>query len=106
VFEAFWTIYPRKTAKANARKSWERAIRRADPSVIIDGAQRYRDDPNREDEFTCHGATWLNQDRWDDPPLPARKRRTTAGRTADAFASARADLAEIVNGNGRHAIGT
>jgi hypothetical protein len=36
------------------------------------GAERYRDDPNRTDEFTAHPTTWLNRDGWNDAPLPSR----------------------------------
>lgn len=74
-FIQFWTVYPRKEAKGQARLAWARASRKATPSDIIAGAARYRDDPNREDEFTAHAATWLNGERWLDDPLPARDSR-------------------------------
>jgi hypothetical protein len=44
--------------------------------TIIAGAARYASDPNREDAFTAHPATWLNAERWDDPMLPARDSRS------------------------------
>lgn len=71
-FEEFWQAYPRKASKGAARTAWTKAIAKADPSVIIAAAAAYRDDPNREDGFTAHAATWLNQERWDDEPLPSR----------------------------------
>jgi hypothetical protein len=71
-WEAFWNVYPRHVGKREARKAWERAIRRARPEVIIRGAQRYRDDPHRLAPYTAHPATWLNRDGWDDDPEPAR----------------------------------
>lgn len=75
-FAEFWAVYPRKAGKRAAESAFERACRRAMPEVIVAGAERYRDDPNRDDAFTAHPTTWLNGDRWDDPPLPAR----TSGR--------------------------
>jgi hypothetical protein len=69
----FWPVYPRHTAKADARRAWDKALRVADAATIVAGAARYRDDPNREDEYTCHPATWLNGQRWNDDPLPARR---------------------------------
>lgn len=69
-FEAFWTAYPRKTGKRAARTAWDRAVTRAEIAVILAGTARYRDDPNREPAYTAHPSTWLNQDRWDDEPLP------------------------------------
>lgn len=71
-FDEFWAVYPRRAGKVEARKAWSTAIKRALPEVIIASALRYRDDPNREDRFTAHPSTWLNQGRWDDDPLPSR----------------------------------
>lgn len=73
-FEAFWAAYPRRSAKGAARKAWPKALRAAggDPSVIVAGAERFARDPNRVDTFTPHASTWLNAERWSDPPLPAK----------------------------------
>lgn len=71
-FDAFWRIYPRHVGKRKAELEWERAVKRADVSEILAGARRYRDDPNRAEQFTAHPSTWLHQDRWGDDPLPAR----------------------------------
>lgn len=74
-FTAFWSVYPRKTAKGHARRAWVKATRTTDPREIIAGAVRYRDDPNRTDSYTAHPATWLNGERWTDDPLPGRESR-------------------------------
>lgn len=74
-FMAFWDAYPRKTAKGSARRAWSRAVTVAPVDVIVAAAQRYAQDPNREDQFTAHPATWLNGERWADGPLPERKSR-------------------------------
>ena len=74
-FETFWATYPRKEAKRQAWKAWGKAIERATPEQITAGARRYADDPNRSEQFTKHGATWLNADGWEDEPLPAPSRR-------------------------------
>lgn len=69
-FDSFWAIYPRRQGKGEARKAFAKARKKVALGSIIDGATRFRDDPNREDEFTPHATTWLNQERWDDDPLP------------------------------------
>lgn len=75
-FDDFWAAYPRKVEKRASRTAWERAVKRgADPAEITAGARRYRDDPNRIDQFTKHPPTWLNRDCWADDPLPARTDR-------------------------------
>lgn len=71
-FVEFWSTYPRRVGKPDALRAFAKAMRRATVEDIVKGAQRYRDDPNREDEFTAHPATWLNRDGWEDDPIPAR----------------------------------
>jgi hypothetical protein len=85
-FADFWRTYPRKTSKRDARKAWASAVRRTgDPAVVLAGARRYAADPNLpEQQFIPHPATWLNGDRWDDGPLPAR-RVPQAARTTRAL---------------------
>lgn len=75
-FEEFWNQYPRKASKGSARRAWSKAIRIADPEMIIDAAARYAADPNRDPSFTAHPATWLNGERWLDPDLPPRETRS------------------------------
>ena len=72
-FDAFWSAYPRRQGKGAAKSAWKRATKKARPDRIIAAAARYRDDPNREDDFTALPSTWLNQERWDDDPLPPRR---------------------------------
>lgn len=80
LFDTFWQEYPRKQAKGAARKAWSSAVRKERAVAIIEAARRYRDDPNRQDEFTPHPATWLNGERWSDVPMPTKRRDTgTAG---------------------------
>lgn len=71
-FDLFWKSYPIKVGKAAAQKAWVKAIKVETADVIIAGAIRYADDPNRHPSFTAHAATWLNAHRWNDSPLPPR----------------------------------
>ena len=74
-FEKFWNTYPIKAGKGSALKAWVKAIKKATPEIITEGASRYASDPNREPEFTAHPATWLNGERWLDSPLPEKRSR-------------------------------
>lgn len=65
LFEEFWTTYPRKTDKANARKAWDKALRTTEGRVIIAAAAAYAA-TKPEPKFTAHPTTWLNGERWDD----------------------------------------
>jgi len=73
-FLAFWQQYPVKSGKDAALKAWKRVIAagKATADEIVAGAMRYAADPNREDSFTKHGATWLNAGCFTDGPLPKR----------------------------------
>lgn len=72
LFDEFWKVYPRKVGKQAAEKAFAKAAKTTEPNVIIAGAARYADDPNRVDAFTAHPTTWLNAGRWNDEPLPER----------------------------------
>ena len=87
-FDVFWDTYPRKAGKRDARKAWDQVTAKTDPAVIVAGAARYRDDPNREDAYTAHPATWLRAGRWEDDPLPPRSAGRTGGQNRmDAYQS-------------------
>lgn len=69
-FEEFWKLYPRKQAKGAARSAFVKALKKADLETILAGVRRFASDPNRQDEFTAHASTWLNQERWTDEAQP------------------------------------
>jgi len=75
VFAAFWDTYPRREGKGAARAAFTKAVAKAGPHRVLAGAARLRDDPNLPTDRTKipHPATWLNQERWDDDPLPPRQ---------------------------------
>lgn len=99
-WDAFWDAYPRKAGKLDAHKAWQQALRRgADPAQIVAGARRYAEDPNREDAYTAHPATWLRRGSWDDGPLPER-----GGAPRAQVSGALGSLAEL-GGIGQRAIG-
>ena len=79
-FEQFWEIYPWRVGKGSAMKAWAKAIKKATPEIIYEGAERYAKDPNRDPAFTAHPSTWLNGDRWLDSPLPSKTPRNGSQR--------------------------
>jgi len=85
-FNEFWSVYPRKADKALARRSFDKALERATLEQIVQGAQQYRDDPNREDAYTKNPSSWLNADAWENDPLPERGRKRTNAENAAILA--------------------
>lgn len=77
LFLEFWNIYPLKRDKRKALNAWRNAVARAPHNIIVQGARRYREDPNREAGFTKYAERWLNGDCWEDEALPVRPRTGT-----------------------------
>lgn len=68
MFDEFWIAYPRKVAKAVARKAFMRLTeqQQLDACKAIDEHCLYWKTKETELEFIPHPATWLNQERWED----------------------------------------
>lgn len=93
-FDTFWRVYPRREGKKAARKAWDRALKDgAEPQAIIIGAFRYRDLPGREDRFTAHPTTWLNQGRWEDELVDRTEQSKTDRNRVNLTAAARDQIA-------------
>jgi len=85
-FDSFWDVYPRKENKPRARKEFDKAIKRVEFTILLAGAERYRDDPNRNAEYTMHPSTWLHNDSWENELLPQRERKLTNAENAAMLA--------------------
>lgn len=66
----FWTIWPKKVGKPDARKAWAKAVTKVAPFVIIAAAERYRDlvvrREKRDKRHIKDPSGWLNGERWTD----------------------------------------
>jgi len=72
-FAEFWSVYPKKASKGDARTAFKKALKKAGSlELVVAGATRYRDDPNRLPEFTKDPQRWLRGECWEDDPLPSR----------------------------------
>lgn len=76
-FNAFWQLYPKRSAKVAALKAYERAVRVADPDIgraiwkINSAAKTYAEACNPKYYKMPQG--WLNDGRWDDEIVTARR---------------------------------
>lgn len=95
-FDDFWATWPRSEGKADAKKAWEKATRKTSPDVIFAAAEVYATSPYRPaKQFVPHGATWLNAERWNDPPPePPEVERRRLTRTEENLAFVRQLAAE------------
>ena len=70
-FDEFWNSYPRKLDKAKAFRAFKSALKRAKFEEILAGVIAYRNDPQRNPEFTKYPASWLNSDSWENEIQPS-----------------------------------
>lgn len=64
-FEGFWSAYPRRIAKAEARRAFAKALRKTTLEAMLSAIEAYKRHKPDYCDF-CHPATWLNQERWAD----------------------------------------
>lgn len=70
-FVEFWNAYPKKLDKAKAFRAFKSAMKRAKFEDILAGVIAYRNDPQRNPEFTKYPASWLNADAWENTVTPS-----------------------------------
>lgn len=69
-FISFWSLYPKKTARADAMKAWEKL--KPDESLLSSIMNALEFQTNSVDwqkdggKFVPYPATWLNKRRWED----------------------------------------
>jgi hypothetical protein len=91
-FESFWIIYPRKVAKAHARKMWSRLTESQKFAALaaIPVHVRYWKIAGRDMERIPHCGSWIGGERWEDElemPEPTSSNdwmKTTSGIEAKA----------------------
>ena len=68
MFDEFWSLYPRKIAKAVARKSWAKlsAEQQLMAAKAINTHCEYWKAKETELEYIPHASTWLNGERYFD----------------------------------------
>jgi hypothetical protein len=81
-FDQFYSLYPKKTEKEDARRAWAKLLRRPDYSTLkVKILARVKtalevDWAGKEKAYIPNPASWLNGQRWEDeavpPPTPAR----------------------------------
>ncbi len=72
-FEAFWSLYPRKSGKQAALKAWKNACKRRSREHIMAALEAHLVPwATFDEQFIKHASGWLNEGRYDDPPPPPR----------------------------------
>lgn len=74
-FDEFWTEYPKKSSKGQARTAFAKARKAVSLETLVEGAKAYREMPGRDDKYTKNASTWLNGECWADE-MPAARPKT------------------------------
>ena len=82
-FETFYSSYPKKVAKPNARKAWDK--NKCKLEEVLPALEKHKKTWN-DPQFIPHPATWLNQRRWEDDVLVKQESSTPKGRMTPAEA--------------------
>jgi len=93
--ELFWTKYPHKVGKADAKKVFDRIGKSDTVSLndILDGVDQYiREKP--PDRQWCNPATWLRQERWLDEPGTVSKPKGNGQKSMATIAQEIADASD------------
>lgn len=68
-FEAAYASYPRHVGKGDALKAWAKAVKIAEPGVILAAVVAFASSPaGRAGRFVPHFGSWLGARRWEDEP--------------------------------------
>lgn len=101
-FEELWQSWPKRrtdsAGKRAAHTAWDRAVHgttkrkpRTTAAGLLAAVERYAADPNLPPEqYQPNLTTWLNQDRWENGPMPERSGGRAYGDRASASMAATA----------------
>jgi hypothetical protein len=109
-FDEFWRAYPRRVAKAEARKAWDQTESIRPPIGDVIAAIQRSATQWTDVRFVPHPATWLRGERWDDEvtfidaPKSDFMRRLQGANNGDQPEVDRQNIYQI-HGNLRHGQG-
>ena len=61
LFEEFWKLYPKKIAKADALKAWNKAIKVKTPERLLELTKAYAEGKLPDQTYIPYPASWLNK---------------------------------------------
>jgi hypothetical protein len=64
-FDNFWKLYPKKVAKADALKAWNKAIKTKTAERLLELTKAYAEGKLPEDKYIPYPASWLNKELYE-----------------------------------------
>jgi hypothetical protein len=72
-FEKFWNLYPKKVAKADALKAWNKAIKRKTADELLKLTKVYSEGKLPDITYIPYPASWLNKELYESVELAEAK---------------------------------
>jgi hypothetical protein len=72
-FDKFWELYPKRVAKADAVKAWNKAIKRKSPDELLKLTKVYSEGKLPDMTYIPYPASWLNKELYEDIEEPKEK---------------------------------
>ncbi len=76
-FAEFWVAYPKKVAKPDAERAWQKQQPDIEAAIAAVTTQSKSKQWRDGKQFIPHPATWLNSRRWEDEHVPDEDQSTT-----------------------------
>jgi predicted transcriptional regulator len=64
-FDEFWKLYPKKIAKADALKAWNKATKKKTADELLKLTKAYAEGKLPEDKYIPYPASWLNKELYE-----------------------------------------
>jgi predicted transcriptional regulator len=64
-FDEFWKLYPKKVAKADALKAWNKAIKTKTAERLLELTKAYAEGKLPDDKYIPYPASWLNKELYE-----------------------------------------
>jgi len=95
-FTDFWLMYPRRVARKDATKAWQKIPQHLYPKILTALFEWRRIWNDRgEIEFIPYPATWLNGERWEDDFPPHHRPYTAKTAAVEAVKETQQDRKPI-----------
>lgn len=80
-FADFWLLYPRRVAKKDAEKAWNRVSPADRIKCLVSMIEWRKVWQQKDTQYLPHPATWLNGERWEDE-IPPEYTQSSASHVA------------------------
>ena len=72
-FDEFWDLYPKKIAKGDALKAWNKAIKKKTPDDLLKLTKAYAEGQLPEIKYIPYPASWLNKELYESVEIAEAK---------------------------------